>query len=50
LVEEHSSMADLVIFGFTIDRLRNRGAELLQRHATLRDVLFVSAQQQILIE
>jgi amino acid transporter len=50
LVERRSSSADLVILGFTEDRLREKGAELFLRHPGLRDVLFVSAHQRILIE
>ncbi len=49
LVEEHSARADLVVFGFTESRLREKGPELFRRHAGLRDVLFVSAEQEILI-
>ena len=50
LVTKHSSPADLVILGFTEDRLRDKGTALFQRHPTLRDVLFVSAEETIFIE
>ncbi len=50
LVEIRSSRADLVIFGFTDERLKEKGIELFLRHTELNDVLFVSAQQRILIE
>jgi len=50
LVESRSATADLVIFGFTESRLREKSFELFHRHPALRDVLFVAAQQQILIE
>jgi amino acid transporter len=50
LVESRSATADLAIFGFTESRLREKSFELFRRHAFLRDVLFVAAQQQILIE
>jgi len=50
LVEKHSSMADLVIFGFTSDRLREKDTDLFLKHPSLRDVLFVCAQERILIE
>jgi amino acid transporter len=50
LVESRSTDADLVIFGFTEARFRERGVELLRRHPALADVLFVSAEQRILIE
>jgi len=50
LVEERSAGADLTIMGFTAARLEAKGGELLLRHAGLRDVLFVSSQEHILIE
>ena len=50
LVASRSAYADLVIFGFTEERLKERGAELFMRHQSLHDVLFVSAKQRILIE
>ena len=50
LVETHSADADLVIFGFTPDRLEKKGIDLFKRHPALRDVLWVSAQERILIE
>ncbi|UCH81474.1 MAG: hypothetical protein JSW20_02375 [Nitrospiraceae bacterium] len=49
LVHMHSSRADLVILGFTDERLKEKGIDLFQRHPNLNDVLFVSAQQRILI-
>ncbi len=50
LVLSRSVEADLVIFGFTESRIREKGPELLTRHPELNDVLFVSAEQRILIE
>jgi len=50
LVEAVSSNADLVIFGFTAQRFGEKGAELFRRHPSLRDVLFVSAEQRVRIE
>ncbi|MFC1640243.1 amino acid permease, partial [Gemmatimonadota bacterium] len=50
LVERYSTDADLVILGFTEDRLLERGVELLTRHPTLQDTLFVSAQERVSIE
>jgi hypothetical protein len=50
LVQSRSASADLVIFGFTEARLRKKGPELFMRHRDLTDVLFVSAEQRILIE
>ena len=50
LVENRSSSADLVILGFTEDRLKEKGADLLLRHPNLQDVLFVSAEETIFIE
>jgi len=50
LVASRSSSADLVILGFTLERLEEKGRELFQRHPELRDVLFVNARELILIE
>jgi amino acid transporter len=50
LVHEHSARADLVVLGFTTERLREKGADLFRRHPGLCDVLFVSAQRQLRIE
>ena len=50
LVEMRSSRADLVILGFTDEHLKGKGSEFFLRHPELNDVLFVSAQQRILIE
>ncbi len=49
LVAERSSHADLVLFGLTRARLESRGRELLRRHPSLGDVLFVSAAETITI-
>jgi len=49
LVEARSTSADLVILGFTEERLKEKGAELLLRHPALQDVLFVSAEETIFI-
>ena len=50
LVDLRSGGADLVIVGFTEDRLCQKGPRLFQRHGALRDVLWVAAEQQVLIE
>jgi amino acid transporter len=50
LVETRSSGADLVILGLTGDRLQEKGVELFRRHPALNDVLFVSAQERVVIE
>lgn len=50
LVELRSASADLVICGFTDERLREKGPDHFLRHPALRDVLWVEAQQQVLIE
>ena len=50
LVEVRSDSADLVLLGFTSARLERRGVELFQRFPTLRDTLFVSAEEEIDIE
>lgn len=50
LVEARSGEADLVLVGFTDERLERRGGGLLKRFPDLRDVLFVSAEERIFIE
>lgn len=50
LVQARSRTADLVIMGVTPARLAERGPELLRRHRGVGDVLFVMAEQRILIE
>ena len=50
LVADHSAAADLVILGFTMPRLSSKGAELLQRHPELKDILFVCADARLTIE
>lgn len=50
LVEARSADADLVLLGFTSERLERRGKELFLRFPELRDVLFVSAEETIFIE
>ena len=50
LVEARSGAADLVLLGFTTERLARRGGELFQRYPALRDVLFVSAEETIEID
>ena len=50
LVATRSRGADLVVFGATRSRLLEGGVELLRRHPGLGDVLFVSAEQRILID
>ena len=50
LVQSTSSPADLVIMGFTEERLEEKGTDIFLRHPDLRDVLWVSARQKILIE
>jgi amino acid transporter len=50
LVEARSASADLVLMGFTDRRLRAKGKALFERAPTLRDVLFVSAEETIFID
>ncbi len=50
LVEVKSSQADLVIRGFTEDRVREKGPDFFRKHTGLRDMLFVSAEETIFIE
>jgi amino acid transporter len=50
LVEARSGSADLVLLGFTSARLERRGIEGFKRFPTLRDTLFVSAEEDIDIQ
>lgn len=50
LVEVKSGEADLVVRGFTQERVQQQGAAFFQKHPSLRDVLFVSAEETIFIE
>ncbi len=50
LVQSRSAGADLVIFGFTQARLKEKGAELFLRHESVSDVLFVCAEERVVIE
>ncbi len=50
LVEARSAMADLVMMGFTLERLERRGADTFRRFPELRDVLFVHAADRVVIE
>jgi amino acid transporter len=49
LVVARSGTADLVLMGFTSDRIEAKGTELLRRFPGLRDVLWVSAEEAIFL-
>ncbi|MEW6752690.1 MAG: hypothetical protein AB1505_17155 [Candidatus Latescibacterota bacterium] len=49
LVCEHSSHADLALFGFTPERLGARGVALFARHPERSDALFVCSRQEVRI-
>jgi solute carrier family 12 (sodium/potassium/chloride transporter), member 2 len=49
LVEARSGTADLTLMGFTEARLKKKGRALFERFPELRDVLFVSAEETIVI-
>ena len=50
LVEAKSSEADLVVLGFTRERLGQKGPDLLRRHNALNEVLWVSAMEAVAME
>ncbi len=50
VVEERAGDADLVLLGLTDERLETEGADLFLRHMELKEVLFVTAREQILME
>jgi amino acid transporter len=50
LVEARSNTADLVMMGFTSERVERKGPDLFRRFSACRDVLFVSAEETIFID
>ena len=50
LVERRSAGADLVMLGYTLDRLQEKGGELFLRHPGLRDILWVCSRERIKID
>ena len=42
--------ADLVVMGLTLERLREKGVDVLTRHTELGEVLFVVASESVLVE
>lgn len=50
LVEQCSGEADLVILGVTLERLHEKGSELVTRHPALAAVLFVAALDEVILE
>jgi solute carrier family 12 sodium/potassium/chloride transporter 2 len=50
LVEVRSASADLVLVGFTDVKLQQKRGELFQKFPSLRDILFVSAEETIFID
>jgi hypothetical protein len=49
LVEQHSEVADLVITGFSLSKMREDKGEFLKGFKNIKDILFVRAGQEILI-
>ena len=50
LVTSQSEFADLTVVGFDLEGIRERGVEVFMNHASLKDVLFVHAPEQITME
>ena len=48
-VAEHSHNADLVVVGYSLDLLEHKGTDLFDAYDVPADVLFVNAQQEIVI-
>lgn len=48
-VTEHSGTADLVVVGFSLDLLEHKGVDMFGAYDVPADVLFVNAQQEIVI-
>lgn len=49
IVSEHSEGADLVIMGFSLDKLTEEKGEFFKRFKNIKDILFVRAGQKIII-
>ena len=49
LVRENSECADLVIMGFSLDKLTQESGEFFKRFPNIKDLLFVKAGQKIMI-
>ena len=49
VIKKYSALSDLVLIGFTPELLKNEGKELFLKYTELNDILFVSANQEILI-
>ncbi|MEM9492638.1 MAG: hypothetical protein AAGC55_26055, partial [Myxococcota bacterium] len=50
LVADRSAKADLVLIGATVERLRSKGRDLLEKHPRLENVLIVAAAEEIRID
>lgn len=48
-VAEHSGSADLVVVGYNLDLLEHKGADMFAAYGVPADVLFVNAQEEIVI-
>lgn len=48
-IAEHSGGADLVVVGYSLDLLEHKGSDLFEAYNVPADVLFVNAQQEIVI-
>jgi hypothetical protein len=48
-VAEHSGNADLVVVGYNLDLLEHKGADMFTAYNVPADVLFVNAQEEIVI-
>lgn len=49
LVSEHSESADLVIMGFSLDKVVSEGGNFFKKFTNIKDILFVRAGQKIII-
>lgn len=50
LVDEHSEKADLVLMGFSLNKLTQEKGDFFKRFQNVNDILFVRAEQKIAIE
>ena len=49
LITEHSEIADLVILGFSLNKLTQEKGDFFKRFERIKDILFVRAGQKIVI-
>jgi hypothetical protein len=49
MVTQHSESADLVIMGFSLQKLKKEKGDFFKKFGNVKDILFVRAGQKIVI-